>query len=408
MPKFFPSNIITMVDVSTQLSLAQHRQNFPALGNKAYFNYGGQGPLPQSAQSEIRRAYDYIQQEGPFSRCVNAWVAQQVEQTRQAIASELGAPPATITLTDAVSTGCNIALWGLNWQPGDHLLLSDCEHPGIIAAAQQISRRFGVEISTCPLLATLNGGDPVKIVTEHLRPTTRLVVLSHIFWNTGQVLPLAEIITACRSYSHASSPIAVLVDAAQSVGVLPLNLSELDADFYAFTGHKWWCGPEGVGGLYVRPQALDLLQPTFIGWRGITTNTLGEPVNWQPDGRRFEIATAAFPLGAGLRTAIALHQQWGTAEERYQNILRLSQKLWQNLRELSGVKCLREAPPQSGLVSFQVEGGVNTQLVEFLETQRMMTRLILNPNCIRACVHYLTLESEVDELVAAIAKFFQS
>lgn len=396
-----------MVDVSTKLSLEQHRQNFPALGNKAYFNYGGQGPLPDPAQREIQQAYRYIQQEGPFSRWVNAWVTQQVEQTRQAIAAELKVAPATITLTDAVSTGCNIALWGLNWQPGDHLLLSDCEHPGIIAAAQQISRRFGVKVSTCPLLATLNGGDPAAVVAEHLCPTTRLVILSHIFWNTGQVLPLAKIITACRNYSS-DNPIAVLVDAAQSVGVLPLDLSELDADFYAFTGHKWWCGPEGVGGLYVRPQALNLLQPTFIGWRGITTSDVGEPIGWQPDGRRFEIATAAFPLGAGLRAAISLHQQWGTAEERYQRILHLSQKLWQQLSKLAGIQCLREAPPQSGLVSFQIQGAIHRQLVDFLEERRIMTRLILQPNCVRACVHYLTLEPEVDELTAAIAVFLKS
>lgn len=393
-----------MTDISsTEFPLKQHRAQLPALDNKIYFNYGGQGPLPRPAQKAIQQAYDYVQQEGPFSGKVNAWVTQEVEQTRQAIADELGAPPATITLTEAVSTGCNIALWGISWQAGDHLLLSDCEHPGIVAAAQQISHRFGVETSICPLGATLNQGDPVAIVTQYLRPNTRLVILSHIFWNTGQVLPLAEIIGACRSHST-PRPMAVLVDAAQSVGVLPLNLSELDADFYAFTGHKWWCGPEGLGGLYVRPAALEHLQPTFVGWRGITTIGSGEPV-WQPDGRRFEVATSAFPLGAGLRAAIALHQQWGTAQERYQKILKLSQQLWQHLRELPGVECLRDAPPEAGLVSFQIPGQAHSQLVQFLEAQRIMTRLILSPNCVRACVHYFTFEAELNQLVEAIRDF---
>ncbi|MBD2019820.1 aminotransferase class V-fold PLP-dependent enzyme, partial [Leptolyngbya sp. FACHB-36] len=235
---------------STTPSLDSYRHQFPGLQDKAYFNYGGQGPMPDTAIAAIQQSFQRIQQSGPFSRKVNAWVTEEGERTRAAIAAELGAPPTTITLTEDVSVGCNIALWGIDWRFGDHLLLSDCEHPGIIAAAQEIQRRFGVEVSTCPLKATLNEGDPVEVVARGLRSSTRLVVLSHILWNTGQVLPMAEIVAACHSYNR-TRPVRVLVDAAQSVGVLPLNLTQLEADFYAFTGHKWWCGPEGVGGLYV-------------------------------------------------------------------------------------------------------------------------------------------------------------
>jgi L-cysteine/cystine lyase len=287
---------------------------------------------------------------------------------------------------------------------GDHILLSDCEHPGVIAAVQEVQRRFGVEVSTCPLKATLNQGDPVAAVANYLKPNTRLVVLSHILWNTGQVLPLAEIIAACHSYSN-TQPIRVLVDAAQSVGVLPLNLTELQADFYAFTGHKWWCGPEGVGGLYVRPEAQETLQPTLIGWRGITGNSQGAPTGWKPDGRRYEVATSAYPLYAGLRIAIAVHQSFATATGCYDRIRSLSRLLWQQLNQLSGVTCLRINAPQAGLVSFQVEGRSHAQLVQFLEGRRIMTRTILDPDCVRACVHYFTLESEVQQLVEAVQQF---
>lgn len=392
----------------SQSSLEQHRQQFPALRNKAYFNYGGQGPLPKPAQQAIQQAYDYAQQEGPFSGRANQWVIQELNQTRQAIAQELGAAPETITLTENVSVGCNIALWGIDWQPGDHLLISDCEHPGIVATVQQISRRFGIEVSTCPILATLNQGNPVDVIAQSLRPNTRLVVLSHVLWNTGQVLPLAQVISACRNHPANNRPVAVLVDAAQSTGLLPLNLSQLDVDFYAFTGHKWWCGPEGLGGFYVRPASLDQLKPTFIGFRGVTTDELGQPVDWKPDARRFEISTSAFPLSAGLRAAIALHQQWGTAPARYQRIIELSQRLWQQLAEIPSVQCLHTSPPEAGLVSFQIKGQLHQQLVQFLESRRLMTRLIRNPNCVRVCVHYLTLESEFDRLIGAIQEFCQN
>jgi L-cysteine/cystine lyase len=391
----------------TSVTMEQYRQQFPALSNWAYFNYGGQGPMPQSAIAAIHQAQEKLQQDGPFSTAVNRWIVQEEHRMREAIAAELGVTANTITLTDNVSTGCNIALWGIEWREGDHLLLSDCEHPGIIAAAEEIRRRFGVKVSTCPLMATLNEpeGDAIAVVTQNLRPTTRLVVISHILWNTGQVLPLQDIVAACHAYPTQSTPVQVLVDAAQSVGVLSLNLEEIGVDFYAFTGHKWWCGPAGLGGLYVRPQAIESLHPTFIGWRGVTKNDQGYPTGWLPDGRRYEVATADYALYAGLQSAIALHHQWGTTADRYSQIVQTSRYLWQRLQDLPHLTCLRKLPPESGLVSFQIQdasGSQHNQIVQSLEQKGFLLRTILNPNCIRACVHYFTTETECDRLVEAL------
>lgn len=357
--------------------LEHYRQQFPALTNKAYFNFGGQGPLPQASLDAIHNAYAYIQQHGPFSAGVNAWIIEEANKTRHAIASELGASVESITLTEDVTVGCNIALWGINWQAGDHLLLTDCEHPGIIATAQEIARRFQVEVSTCPILATLNQGDPTAVIAQHLRQSTRLVVLSHLLWNTGQVLPLREIVDVCRNASTGSQVIRVLVDAAQSVGSLPLNLTELGVDFYAFTGHKWWCGPEGLGGLYIRPDALESISPTFIGWRGIVLDATGKPIGWKPDAQRFEVATSAYPLYAGLRAAIATHQEWGTPQKRYEQICQISEFLWQRLSQVEFVRCLRTSPPQAGLVSFVLTNGQShSQLVQVLEQRGFLLRTI--------------------------------
>ncbi|MEA5550191.1 aminotransferase class V-fold PLP-dependent enzyme [Anabaena cylindrica UHCC 0172] len=381
--------------------LHHHRTQFPALANKFYFNYGGQGPMPQGAMDAINQSQAYIQDIGPFGTEAYRWISPQMDATKEAIASLLNVPNHTITLTGNVTIGCNIGMWGIDWQAGDHLLLSDCEHPGVIATAKEISRRFAIEVSTCPLMATLNEGDPVSIIAQNLRPKTKLVVLSHVLWNTGQVLPIDKIAEICRN-NHS----LLLVDAAQSVGVLPLNLTELGVDFYAFTGHKWLCGPAGVGGLYVREETRERLQPTFIGLNGVITNNQAQPINWQPDGRRYEVSTLATPLYVGLRSAIAIHQQWGTAEERYHQICRNSEYLWQLLTALPDVKCLKNTPPESGLVSFQL---INNQphgnLVQFLESQKILTRVIANPNCIRVSVHYLTLESEIDQLIKVIKMF---
>jgi L-cysteine/cystine lyase len=228
-------------------------------------------------------------------------------------------------------------------------------------------------------------------------------VISHILWNTGQVLPLAEIVALCHGYAGRRGQVRVLVDAAQSVGVLPLDLGAIAADFYAFTGHKWLCGPAGIGGLYVSPNALADLHPTFIGWRGVTKDAQGNPTGWLPDGRRFEVATSDVPLYGAMSEAIATHQRWGSAADRYCRICQLSQLLWEGLAKLPQVSCLRTAPPEAGLVSFQLADGGHAQAVQILEQNGFLLRTLLYPDCIRACVHYFTLESEIERLLGAIA-----
>lgn len=375
-------------------------QQFPAT-NKAYFNYGGQGPLPQIALEAIVAAYQSIQSLGPFGLKTNEWVVHESNLTRQAIGSELGVTAETISLTENVTVGCNIALWGIDWQPGDRILLSDCEHPGVIASIQEISRRFDVSVDIFPLLATVNTGDAVTVITSYLQPRTRLVVFSHVLWNTGQVLPLAPIVVGIRAYP-AAQPIRILIDAAQSVGLLPLKLDELGIDFYAFTGHKWWCGPAGVGGLYVHPAARSSLPPTFIGWRSLDYSQANLPLIG--DGRRYEVATSAYPLYCGLRAAIATHQAWGSAIDRYQQIVELATYLWQSLQQIPGIKCLNDTVPQSGLVSFQVASTNHGKLVQALEEKNFYLRTIVEPDCIRACTHYFTTTAEIDALIECLAK----
>ncbi len=385
----------------SESNIVNHRQSFPALANKAYFNYGGQGVLPHSARAAINEAFEYVQQHGPFGLKTSAWVTQITQQTRQAIAQELAVEASTITLTENVTVGCNIALWGIDWQPGDHILLTDSEHPGVVATIEEIKHRYRVTSSVVPLLKTLQGEDPVELITTHLRPATKLVVLSHVLWNTGQVLPLAAIGAAVKAY-HGAQEIKLLVDAAQSVGMLPLNLAQLtDVDFYAFTGHKWCCGPEGVGGLYVSPAARQQLRPTFLGWRSL--DYAGAKAGaLLTDGGQYEVATSAYPLYAGFNAALEVHNKWGDAAARHQQIVKMAAYLWHGLQTIEGVTCLLKEPPPSGLVAFQVAGISPDQAVQQLEKQSIFVRSIVEPSCIRAGLHYFSSEEEVDKLLAAI------
>lgn len=384
------------------LTLEQHRLEFPGLAQKVYLNFGGQGPLPRAGLDAVIDAYQFLQIQGPFSLRVNQRMAQRTELLRQELAVELGCQPRTLALTENVTVGCNIALWGIDWQKGDRILLTDCEHPGVLAIVREIARRFGVTYEFCPVMATLNQGDPVQVIAEALTPQTRLVILSHLLWNTGQVLPLEQIVQVVHDYPS-QQPLQVLVDAAQSVGSLPLQLESTQVDYYAFTGHKWLCGPAGVGGLYIHPNVFEQLHPTFIGWRGIEYGPQGQPLDWKPDGQRFEVATSAYPQYEGLRTAIAIHQQWAGAPGRYSLILQRSEYLWQALTQINGIQCLKTTAPEAGLVSFQVTSGMSHEALVFqLEKQGFLLRKIADPDCVRACVHYFTLEREIDQLVEAI------
>ena len=107
-----------------------------------------------------------------------------------------------------------------------------------------------------------------------------------------------------------------------------------------------------------------------------------------------------------MRSAIATHQEWGDSGDRYQRICELSEYLWSQLQNIERVSCLKHTPPEAGLVSFQVAGVEHKELVNTLEQQGFLLRTIADPDCIRACVHYLTLPEEIDSLLKAIKKNF--
>jgi L-cysteine/cystine lyase len=171
--------------------------------------------------------------------------------------------------------------------------------------------------------------------------------------------------------------------------------------------------------LYVRAEVRDNLHPTFIGWRGITKE------GWQPDGRRYEVATSAFPLYAGFRAAINYHHQGGTVFDRYQNILNLSQYLYQKLTTIPQIQVTSPHPPETGLVCFQVRAtpeanpDINPDhlahhfanhgsIVSSLEKQGVFTRTLASPDCIRACVHHFTTTAELDHLVDRLIETIQT
>ena len=125
----------------------------PALANKTYFNYGGQGPLPTPSLEAINQSWRTIQELGPFTTDVWPFIEQETSRLRRALAGWCGVGPHRMTLTENVTSGCVLPLWGLPWEEGDELLISDCEHPGVVAACQELARRHQLSLATLPILA---------------------------------------------------------------------------------------------------------------------------------------------------------------------------------------------------------------------------------------------------------------
>jgi len=184
------------------------RHHCPALANKTYFNYGGQGPLPTPTLEAITSSWQRIQELGPFTADVWPYISREVNSTRALLAGLCGVAPHRLALSENVTSGCVLPLWGLPLAPGDRILISDCEHPGVVAACHELARRQQLQIDTLTV-QQLRGGREEQAQTDaavlqaletHLQPRTRLVVLSHLLWNTGQRMPIAAVAAQLRQH----------------------------------------------------------------------------------------------------------------------------------------------------------------------------------------------------------------
>ena len=389
----------------------------PALANKTYFNYGGQGPLPTPSLEAISASWQRIQQLGPFTTDVWPYLSHEVQATRKALAQCCGIPPHRLALTENVTSGCVLPLWGLPFSAGDRLLISDCEHPGVVAACRELACRQQLAIDILPVKQWRAGGgdqantDEIVLQTleQHLKAKTRLVVISHLLWNTGQLMPIEPIAKALSA--HPQHPF-LLVDAAQSFGQIPIEAAAKAADIYAFTGHKWACGPEGLGGVALSKRVLDMGRPTLIGWRSLEDESklqFEAEATFHQDSRRFEVATSCVPLMAGLRQSLTLLAQEGSSEWRLRRIRQGSQDLWNALQQLDGVELMLQGPPPAGLVSFRLPGApAPADVVLQLGKQGVWIRDLADPVCLRACVHITTQPNELSRLQTSLTELIKA
>jgi selenocysteine lyase/cysteine desulfurase len=255
---------------------ARFRQQFPVLERIAYLNAGTDGPVPEPAR---RAASDYIGRETQRGRSGKSHM-ESVKAAQQAlrwrIAGLLGCEATELALTRSTTDGVNTILQALGLGPGDEVLTSDEEHPGVLAPLAGASRRFGFDIRLASFAE----------IASHIGPKTRLVCCSHVSWVSGQV---------CDSATLAASDAAVLLDGAQGLGAISCDVNTLGCDFYAASGQKWLCGPDGMGFLYVDSHWHDKLSVPWPSYHSLADPNRSLELCTHPSASKFDTQPMSGP-----------------------------------------------------------------------------------------------------------------
>ena len=379
------------------MDVTRLRQALPVTRKVVYLNTGWSGPSPRAVTAQVKKWLDFEARQGPTTPRVLKAHHQAQDEARQAVARLIGASPEEITLVQNTTEGINIVLNGMTWHQGDEVVTTNLEHSsGIIPCYSLASlRRVRVRI------VDLQGVDTTSQILERLRaaigPRTRLLLLSHIMYLNGMCLPLRDIQAMARE-----SNVKVLVDAAQSVGQMPLNMYDLGCDFYSLPGHKWLLGPDGTGALYIRRELIPQIRPSKVGHHAAASYDFYG--NWKPDNesiKKFELTTTSSPLWAGLSAAIDFINEIGP-EAIQERIRTLSGLAVAGLSSLPQVEVTSPRHPKlaSGLVTFSVQGATPQQVVAHLWRKgRIVSRWVDNPPGVRLSLHFFNTEEEVEAVM---------
>ncbi len=225
---------------------ASFRSEFPVFERLSYLNAGTEGPVPRRAAQAVQTRIELEMTQGRCGRPYFEELMDLAARTRSGYARLLGCEPSEVALTGSTTDGVNTVLSGLELGPEDEILTSDEEHPGLLAPLGRARRRHGVSVRLAPF----------DRLADHVTARTRLIACSHVSWVSGRVVDARGL---------AETGVPVLLDGAQGLGAVPVDVRAMGCQFYAASGQKWLCGPEGSGCLFVDRRALDRL---LIPWPG--------------------------------------------------------------------------------------------------------------------------------------------
>jgi selenocysteine lyase/cysteine desulfurase len=356
-----------------------------------HLNTGTAGCTPRAVLERVAEAALKLERNPPRQAygAVPGSLLMDAEQERARCARFLGVTPAEVLVTRGTTDAMNTVAQSLLLDAGDRILTSDSEHDGGLLCWRWLARRQGLHVDEVAIAP--EDTDTVAIVQRFaaaITPRTRVLSISHVIAWTGLVMPVAELAAMARARG-----VLTVVDGAQALGNIPVDVAALGCDAYATTGHKWLLGPKGSGLLVVRSDAQERIQP--LAWE---------------DGKRLcseAMGLCPLPLAIGLGAAVERLQQRGIADVLAHN-LALRDRLHGELADVDGVRVVGPPPGPlaCGLVAFRLRDALDAAVVRKALQDRhgIQVRAVDKRvfNGLRVSTHVYNTQAHVDAFLAAL------
>jgi cysteine desulfurase/selenocysteine lyase len=389
------------------------RAEFPILGLSVngrplvYLDNAATTQKPRAVLDASRRYYEELNaniHRGAHHLARAATAAH--EAARETVAKHLNAAtPEEVIFTAGTTDSINLVASILTLAPGDEVLISALEHHSNIVPWHYHRERHGAVLKWVPILE--DGSFDLDAYEKLLTPKTKIVALTHMSNVTGTVTPAKKII----ELAHARG-IPVLLDGSQAAVHLPVDVRDLDVDFYVFTGHKLY-GPTGIGVLYGKKEWLAKLPPYEGGGEMIRDVTV-DNVTYSDPPARFEAGTPpivqAVGLGAAIKYVTALGRDNILAHETA-----LRDYAQERLGAMNSIRIFGTSPDKGAILSFELKGAHAHDVATVLDrqgiavragthcAQPLLNRYGVTSTCRASFGLYNTFE-EVDKLAAALEK----
>jgi cysteine desulfurase/selenocysteine lyase len=401
------------------------RADFPTLHQQVhgkplvYLDNAATAHKPQGVIDAISRFYERDNSNvhrGLHTLSMRATDAYEGARTR--VAKFLNAAdPAEIVFTRGTTEAINLvaASWGAaNLKSGDVILLTEMEHHSNLVPWQLIADRTGAKLRFVPVVGANAEGLDLTQIDALLTPDVKLFAFTHVSNTLGVINPAADLCAKARARG-----IITLIDGAQSVGHMPVDVRALGCDFYAFSAHKM-AGPTGIGALYGRRTLLDAMPP-YQGGGGMIAQVDYFSARWKPTPERFEAGTPNFGDAVGLAAACDYLDTLDRSEIARHDA-ELGAMAYEQLSALPGIRLLGPRTNRSGLVSFAFAGVHAHDVVTFADqdavalrgghhcNQPLMKKLGLTSTT-RASFYVYNTPEEISALVASLRKilaFFEA
>lgn len=376
------------------------RSQFNVVDGMAFMNNGTLGPSPRIVADEEARIYAEIAADP-----TNGYRRAELHEHRKTLAAFIGAEADEVTYTRSTTEGMNIFGRGLDWKSGDEVLMCSHEHNGGIEPYIHAEERYGAAIRWVDIPSPPESVDQiVSIYEQAVTPRTRAIMVSHMTYVTGLLMPVKELADLCRRKN-----LLLTVDGAHPLGMIALDMKALDCHHYAGAGQKWLLAGTGTGLSYIRRDTIGEVWPLI----GAGTYKVDGERQFYEDSRKFEnTGQRHTPSAFALVKSVEFQQVIGKAriEARVRS---LSRRLRDGLAEIPGVKTwtANRDDLAAGLTLFSIHDLPMDNIQEaLLERDRVFIRTMGtgNLNAVRASTHFYNMPHEVDRLLAGVRRIAEN